>query len=278
MLRNLEPDGLFFRTIKSHSLEKIIRHNEYAGLFAKVTKKTWPQRVYIGLYSGSGRARLVETGEFVETTAMGALRVPDPFDYYIFVDRSRRCTEALKRRAAAANPDARVAVIRGDVNEVVGRITKILRGLLKKDRVISFCFVDPFAADIRFSTIRELARFRMDFLILLMFGRDTKTNFRRYYEDLENNRVAQLIDCPNWREKYRQSGERRVVPFLKRKFNEAMTRLGYEPVSADLIHDVKITGKNVFLYSLVLYSRHELAYTLWRVTLRRTDPQLGLEL
>lgn len=277
MLRNLEPDGLFFRTIGSHSLEKIIRHNYYAHLFATATKKQWPQRVYLGLYSGSGRARVKETGEFVETSAMGALRVRDPFDYYIFVDRSRRCTDALRKRVIAANPEVRFRVICGDVNDVVGDITNILTRLLRNDRVISFCFIDPFAADIRFSTIRKLARFRIDFLILLMLGRDIKPNFMLYYKDPQNTRIAELIDCPDWREEFLRSREG-VVPFLQRKFNEAMTRLGYEPVSADLIHTVKIAGKNVPIYSLVLYSQHELAYRLWRDTLRRTDAQLGLGL
>lgn len=277
MLRNLEPDGLYLPTIKPHSLDKIIRHNYYAEVFSTSMKRKWPQRAYIGLYSGPGRALLESTGEIVETSALGALRLPDPFTHYIFVDKDPECTAALERRAVAANPGAEITVITGDVNEVVGAITGALPRFSTTNGLISFCFVDPFAANLRFSTIRELSRFKMDFLILLMLGRDVRTNFRRYYEDPEDTRIAKLIDCPNWREEFRASGET-VVRFLLRKFDEAMTRLGYKSSRDDLVHQVKIARKNVFLYSLVCYSRHELGQTFWRDTLRRTDPQLGLEL
>ena len=57
-----------------------------------------------------------------------------------------------------------------------------------------------------------------------------------------------------------------------------MTRLGYQSSSDDLVHQVKIAGKNVFLYSLVFYSKHKLGQEFWRETLTRTDPQLGLQL
>ena len=243
MLRNLEPDGLYLPTIKPHSLDKIIRHNYYARVFASSMKKKWPQRAYIGLFSGPGRARLEGTGEIVETSALGALRLPDLFTHYIFVDKNPECTDALARRAAVANPGASITVITGDVNEVVGQIAGALPRFSRSNGLISFCFVDPFAADLRFATIRDLARFKMDFLILLMLGRDVRTNFRRYYEDPEDTRIAELIDCPNWRDEYRRSGER-VVRFLLRKFDEAMIKLGYKPSRDDLVHQVKIAGKN----------------------------------
>jgi len=274
--RNLEPDGLYLPTIKPHSIEKIVRHNYYARVFATAMKDKRPQRAYIGLYCGAGRAQLEGTGEIVETSALGALRLPDPFTHYIFVDRDPRCTEALEKRAAEINPGVEIKVITGDVNEVVDDVTAALPPFSKEKGLISFCFVDPFAANLRFSTIRKLARFKVDFLILLMLGRDVRTNFRRYYEDPSDTRIAELIDCPDWREEYRQSGEK-VVRFVLRKFDEAMRSLGYKPSKDDLIHQVKIAGKNVLLYSLVFYSRHELGQTFWRETLRRTDQQLGFE-
>ena len=61
MLRDLPDDGLFLPSIKPHSLDKIIRHDFYAGVFATAMKNKWAHRAYIGLYSGAGRARL-ETG------------------------------------------------------------------------------------------------------------------------------------------------------------------------------------------------------------------------
>jgi hypothetical protein len=72
-LRGLLPDDLYTPPIKQHSLEKISIHNRYAGLFNRAMKNKWPQRAYIGLYSGAGRAQVDPTGELVETTAMSVL-------------------------------------------------------------------------------------------------------------------------------------------------------------------------------------------------------------
>jgi hypothetical protein len=73
--------------------------------------------------------------------------------------------------------------------------------------LLSFCFIDPFSAALDFGLIRELGgRYRMDFLILLMLGRDVRTNFRRYLDDPDDTRIGSLIDDPNWREEWRSRG------------------------------------------------------------------------
>lgn len=50
MQRGLAPDGLFQHTIKPHSLQKIVRHDFYAGVFSTAMKNKWAQRAYVGLY------------------------------------------------------------------------------------------------------------------------------------------------------------------------------------------------------------------------------------
>ncbi|MEE9132306.1 MAG: hypothetical protein V3U13_01980 [Gemmatimonadota bacterium] len=78
-LRGLEDDGLYTPSVKRHSLRKIEVHNYYVSLFSTAMSNQWPQRAYLGLYSGAGRARVAETDEIVETTVMSAFRVRDPF-------------------------------------------------------------------------------------------------------------------------------------------------------------------------------------------------------
>lgn len=275
MRRNLDSDGLFLHTIKPHSLDKILRHNFYARVFSTAMKKRWPQRAYVGLYSGPGRAELEGTGEIVETSAMGAVRLPDPFTHYLFVDRDARCCRALEQRIAVTGVDADVKTFPGDVNELAGEVADALPPFNKDKGLLSFCFLDPYAADLRFSTIRTLSKFKMDFLILLMLGRDVRTNFRLYFEDDANTRIADLIDRPEWRSEFRRQSHS-PVRFLLEKFDEAMVGLGYHSSRDDLIHQVRVSGKNVFLYSLVFYSRHHIAQGFWRETLVHTDPQFGL--
>ena len=70
LIRGMEDDGFYTPSIKEHSLRKIRLHNYYVRLFSTAMKKKWPQRAYLGLYSGAGRALVEETGEIVATTAV----------------------------------------------------------------------------------------------------------------------------------------------------------------------------------------------------------------
>lgn len=278
-LRGLEDDGLHTPSIKAHSIEKVRVHNAYASIFSTAMKDKWPQRAYVGLYSGPGRARIDGTGEIVETTAMSALRLRDPFTKYVFVDRDPNCVEALKARAATV-PGADVTVIQEDVERATERVIDAMPDFGPGQGLLSFCFIDPFSAELDFDVIRTLgSRYRMDFLILLMLGRDIRTNFRRYLEDPSDTRVARLVDDPQWREEWLAEPRRPddLLPYLHRKFDQAMTKLGYPPTPPAASHSVRVEGKNVFLYSLVFYSKDPLGQRLWKAARKAIDLQYGLD-
>lgn len=274
-LTGLFDDGLYLPVIKRHSLAKIRAHNHNVNVFATATKDSWPQRAYIGLYSGAGRARLEETGEIVETTATAVLRLPYPFTHHVFVDQNENCTTALKKRAGATAPSAQVKVLTGDVNVLLPEVRAALPQFGPGNGLLCYCFVDPFDAGLHFTTIRELGRLRVDFLILLALGLDARRNFQLYLKE-SDERLGLLIDDPNWRREWQGSrsvlGEG-VVKFLMRKFDEAMVRIGYRSAPIEQALPVKVHGKNVLLYHLMFYSKHDLGRKLWNVTRTGIDAQ-----
>ena len=160
-------------------------------------------------------------------------------------------------------------ILTGDVNVLAPKIRAALPSFSRKRGLLSYCFVDPFAADLKFTTIKELGTLRMDFLILLMLGFDARVNFRTYLQDESNTRIAELIDAPNWRAEWRgKSATRRlrVIPFLMKKFDEAMVRLGYQSASSDEALSVRVHNKGVLIYQLVFYSKHPLGQAFWGET------------
>ena len=280
-LRGLEDDNLYAPEIKPHSLEKIRLHNYYVSLFTTSMKDRWPQRAYLGLYSGPGRARIEGTDEIVETTALSAFRLRYPFTKYIFVDDSLRCIEALRGRISALPNEHDVTLIERDVSHATPDIIEAMPAYWPGNGLLSFCFIDPFSAAFDFDVIRTLGgRYKMDFLILLMLGRDVRTNFKRYLEDPNDTRIGSLIDDPNWREEWLRQGLRMhdLIRFLLKKFDLAMTRLGYKAARPGDAHPIRVIEKRVFLYSLVLYSKDALGQQFWEATRKGTDPQLGLGL
>ena len=273
----LGDDGLYTPDIKEHSHRKIRLHDYYVSLFSTAMKKKWPQRAYVGLYCGAGRARVVETGEIVDTTAMSAVQVRDPFTKYVFVDNDHRCVEALEARIGGLDNDHDVSFIKKDVSEAVPEIIKVMPSYGTDRGLLSFCFVDPFSARLDFDVFRRLGgRYKMDFLVLLMLGRDVRTNFRRYLEDEDNTRIARLIDDEGWRNDWRDGRlqPRHLIRFVLDKFGNAMNRLGYQSATLDAAEPVRIAHGNVLQYYLVLYSKNPLGAAFWDATRSGLDDQL----
>jgi three-Cys-motif partner protein len=256
----VEEDGLYRPTISSHSLEKLRRHNRYAELFSKAMHKKWPQRAYVGLYAGAGRAVVKETGALVETSALAVFRQEVPLTKYIFVDADTRCIHALEARIAALNRPFDVTLINREVNAAVGDIINAMPAYGAERGLISLCFVDPFRVDLDFDVIRRLSRFKMDFLVMLPLGYDLRRNLHLYLANQDDLRVATLIGAPDWRDEWRaeRRPDRYLVRFVLRKFDEAMERLGFRQRELKDTVSVKVTGMGVYIYSLALYTRHEL--------------------
>lgn len=233
-----------------------------------------------GVVLRTWKGRLADTGEIVTTTALAAVQVSDPFTEYIFVDNDPRCIEALEARIQALDRDCDVSCIEEDVSEAVPEIMKVMPSYSKDRRLLSFCFADPFSAQLDFDVFRTLgSKYKMDFLVLLMLGRDVRTNFRRYFQDENDNRIARLIDDENWRAEWIAREHRRsnLIRFMLEKFNEAMTRIGYQRQRPDDAHPIRLLEKkNVLLYYLVLYSRNDLGRKFWNVARSGIDDQLSL--
>jgi three-Cys-motif partner protein len=274
----MEHDGEYLPEIKRHSLEKIRRHNYYAAIFSKAMARKWPQRAYLGLYSGAGRARIAGTDTIVETSALSVFRQEVPFTKYIFVDSDLKCIEALRERVAALSRTFDVSYVNGDVNAAAPAILEAMPTFSKDHGLLSLCFVDPFRIDLHFDVIKRLNRFKMDFLVMLPLGLDLRRNLQRYLKNQSDTRVANLIDDPHWQEEWRSSGssDHRFVRFILKKFDQAMVRLGFHQHDIEDTVSIKVTGMGVYLYSLALYTKHDLGRQFWRTTVTGTTEQMGL--
>ena len=278
----MEEDGFYRPTIKRHSLEKIRRHNFYAALFSKALRKAWKNRVYIGLYAGAGRALVKPDNELVETSALAVFRQEVPFTKYIFVDSDARCIEALGARINALPAKFDVTLVEKPVNDAVPDIVRAMPRYdpTRGEGMIALCFVDPFRVDLDFEVIRKLSRYKIDFLVMLPLGYDVRRNVQRYLDNEGEDRLGALVDAPDWREQWRaaQRPDRQFIRFVMEKFDEAMERLGFRRREMKDTVSVKVTGMGVYLYSLALYTRHELGEQFWKTTIAGTEPQYDMEL
>ena len=256
----IDDDGLKCNDAGGWTEEKYRLIGSYFKQFSTGTKKAWPHRAFIDLYAGAGYTRLRTNGKILKGSPMLALSVNDPFDQYVFCEEDRDSFEALESRARRDHPKLNVRCIRGDCNQ---KVDEIIRALPRRNS-LGLCFVDPYNLSIQFETLIKLAGRRLDLLCLLALHMDANRAYDVYINQ-ESSKVDRFLGSDRWKAEFVDSGRpRQEFPrFLAGYFARRMQTLGFEETPTHSMHLVRSDDKNIPLYHLALFSRHQRAYEFW---------------
>jgi three-Cys-motif partner protein len=147
----------------------------------------------------------------------------------------------------------------------------------KSQTVLTLCFADPFDISLRFGTISELANQRfVDFVVTLALGMDANRNYEVYIKE-DASKIDDFLGSKNWRERWpsAQWDAVKFSRFLADEFTNSMTALRYIPPPFYTMKEVRSYEKNLRLYHLALFSRHERAYKFWDEVLKYSTDQTG---
>ena len=273
-LIQVKDDGLFIPEVRLWSLEKYKLVGSYCDIFSTGMKNLWEQRIYIDLFAGAGFSKIIETGKIYKSSALIAMSLPNPFTKYILCEQDSERYEALKVRIERDYSHLNYEILNCDSNLNVEQIIAAIPKYNKGNKLLSFCFVDPFSLDLNFSTIRRLSDNFMDFLILQALHMDANRNFDKYIKE-ENLRIANYLGKDNWREVFEEDGclyRKDFVKFLADQYQYQMATLGCLP--AKNMHHVHSTEKRLPLYYLSFYSRHKRGEEFFQKIQNRVQPQL----
>jgi three-Cys-motif partner protein len=256
-------DGLFIPEVGPWAENKYEILHHYNHMFATGMKNRFHNRVYIDLFSSAGIAKIRDTNRFVLTSSLIALNLQDPYDQYIYCDIDEKCVSALLQRVEKHFPSTRANYIKGDCNEKVSEILSLLPKPSKSNTVLTFCVVDPYNLGINFSTIRELNKYRMDFLVLLSWMDASRNEFR--YIEYDNKRVDNFLGDDKWRVKREVLKKKKYdfCKFLAEEFVQRMMTLGYPETALKTLFPIRSTDKKLFLYHLAFFSKSEKGYDFW---------------
>lgn len=272
----VEDDGLFIPKVGSWGDEKYKLLGGYSEIFTSGMKNLWDNLVYIDLFAGAGYAQIKGTNKIRMSSSLIALSVNHKFDKYIFCEENEDCFNALKSRVARHFPDANVEFIKGDSNTNIEKIIEAIPKHSRDEKVLRFCFVDPFSLNLKFATIERLSSVgKIDFLILLALHMDGNRNLFNYISE-HSNKVDEFINDATWRVPFTngQLPTKDFIKFLAGKYDQNMTKLSYKkPVKKQL---VKIDDINVPLYYLAFYSKHERGNDFYTKVEKYLSPQQSL--
>jgi three-Cys-motif partner protein len=271
-----QDDGLYHEEVGSWVEDKHRLVALYDTLFSTGMKNKWDCRVYIDLYSGPGLLRVRDTSRFLWGSPLLGLMIKDPFDRYIFCESNAEYMDALKKRVQRLFPSGSVDFVLGDCNELVEEVCRHVPKASKSNRVLSFCFADPYDLSIQFSTVRKVADYYVDFLFLLALHMDANRNVANYI-DPKNRKIDEFLDVSDWRDRWANQQRKLSFPqFLAEEYAKQMETLGYLPVPFHRMKQVRSDVKNLPLYHLALFSRSDLAYKYWDQVLKYSTAQQSL--
>lgn len=116
----------------------------------------------------------------------------------------------------------------------------------------------------------------MDFFILLAVQMDANRN-RAIYTAEGSNKLDEFLGNPEWREEWRererQGGDFRE--FLLEQYVWKMQRIGYVETRRSEMYEMR-TERNLSIYYLAFFSKHELGKKFWKQVLKYNEPQTSL--
>lgn len=213
---------------------------------------------FIDLFCGPGRARVKDTGEWIDGSAIAAWKISKeggaPFsDVYVAdIDDERRSATVQRLRQLGA-PARELMGSAVDAAAVVAKAVNPYG--------LHFAFIDPFSLGaLDLSIIRSLAPLKHIDMMIHLSKMDLQRNLGI---NLQSEESAFDSFAPGWREKINTSCPQHEIRRLVVEYwRNLISTLGIWPST-----DMKlITGNgNQHLYWLLLAARNELAHKFWEV-------------
>ena len=275
-LPNLADDGLITPEVGAWAEQKYRLVWNYARMFATSMKNKWDARIYIDLFAGAGRAKIENTKQIVPASPLLSLDIPDQFNKYIFCENEDEKRSVLEVRVKRDHPGVSVNYVE-DANSHVDAIIKNIPQHHTGYRVLSFCFADPYkVSNLQFNTIKRLSDKYIDFLILLPTYMDAHRNIT-YYIDEASTAIEDFTGAREWRKEWKATESRSLDfgLFVADLFGRQMKALKY--IYSDLSDMVLVrsTEKNLPLYHLAFFSRHQKGADFWKEARKYSTDQLS---
>jgi three-Cys-motif partner protein len=175
---------------------------------------------YIDAFAGTGKITSVapeagglfdepEVKAFRVGSARIALEIEKPFDFYVFIEASRKKLQELNRLEAEFS-ELNVRVRHGDANKFLQSYAEIE---WKRKKLRAVVFLDPYGMQVDWKTLEALAATQaVDVWLLVPMGIGPNRLLPRQLSAADPSwlkRLDRFFGTPDWRDHFYESAERR---------------------------------------------------------------------
>lgn len=254
----IEPhnDGLIIPEVGPWAKRKYHFLGRYLDAFTNAMKgKKWDGLYYIDPFCGAGLARIRDSEEIVLASPLLAANIRNPFTRLHLCDANPDKIDACRRRLEKVILPNRPHILTGDSNET---IDNILDGV--SPHGLSVAFIDPFnLGGIAFETIRAIANYNSDLIILLPDHIDAIRNATAYYGGNPESNLDRFLGI-DWRKALTGSDSESWIQKFRELYEQQLRKLRYRHFDAKRVRNTH----NRPLYLLLYASRHPAGLKIWR--------------
>ena len=284
-----ENDGLAVRPSGIWAKDKLFYLKKYISVFeTSMRGKPWRRRIYIDLFSGSGKCIVEGSQEYFLGSPLISLTTEHPFTDYYFVDKDKVNIDSLRTRSAATPiPQNKIDFLVGDANQ---EVKDVVNKIQKIDNIyipdtwpsLNLAFLDPEGLELEWKTVAELAKLKRMDLIIHYSQQGIKRMADRALESEKESVIDKFFGSKDWRKIYQACRDdatgihRPLIDYYKSKLQE----LGYVEIKDsedDWAEPLMKNSNNAPLYRLLFASKNSLGVKFWKdVTKMDADGQLRL--
>ncbi|WP_298279352.1 three-Cys-motif partner protein TcmP [Ferroplasma sp.] len=188
----------------------------YAPSYITIMRKQdWINELcYVDLFAGSGVITLKKLGKnYLGSPLIVKYAIKKNFDKYYFFDNNENNINQLK----GLIQDKDSSVLYGDSNIEIDRILPEL----SKQGVHSLIFIDPFAMEIKFNTIKKLSNIGCDLMINVATEEIKRVVDQYYRENCNTNALDGFFGDDNWKKNLTKvSSDEEIYDYYARKIVE----------------------------------------------------------
>ena len=252
------PDGFPVLEAGYWAQDKLAQLEYYANIFNSAMQK-WDHRGYIDLFAGPGKDRVKGSPkETFDGSPIRMLKLRQQFTHYAFVDQDPKHIQALRARSMSLISQDRILFRAGDCNDP--RVVEEIRRFIPSN-ALTLMFVDPFAFNIKFETIKALTENRrVDILV------NFQTLGIRRSTNVPTPKITDLFgDSGRWKRIYDSADD--PTQALLAHYGDQLSTLDYlaDPTTAVPIRD----NRGIVQYYLFFFSKDPLGIKFWNDTKKK---------
>ena len=260
-------DGHAAREVEPWSEDKLFYLDRYIDIFTSGMQQKWRNLVYADLFAGPGVNVNRESGK--ESLGSALLAVNAPFTKVFLSDADPDVVKALKARTADQDP-GRVRVECLDCNEAPGRAREFLFPSGPRAGSLGLAFLDPFAYQIGFESVRRLTEgARLDLLVTFMTG------FAKRFHDQAGFGKGSDFERFMGTDEYLGLGNEPSASLTRSLldiYEDQLRRIGYLHVDDD---SRIVNSRRATIYHVIFASRHPRGADFFKKISRREPTGQG---